>query len=404
MAVLALKCAPAPGPSHTVPPPLGEALKHGDPQTQSERLPCIPHLSSISSFPLRVYICGEMPDLIAASGRAIAGDFPLDENVVAKFPAGTKVLSANRFGTSAWTSTARIHVELQEGSQTRFFLKCATEDKGRVLMEGEFNAMSELYKTMPSFVPKPHSWGKFHGENPETYFFLSQYIEMSDRVPDPDQLCSKLARLHRSSVSPTGQFGFHVTTCQGRVPQAVSWESSWTTFFTKLLKHVIDLDFETNGYWEELDRLERRILLHVIPRLIGVLEQDGRSVKPVLIHADLWEGNTGTCYETGNIYIFDSGAFYAHNEMEIGDWRCHYNKIHNKVYTRTYLRNFSPSEPKKEWDDRNRMYCIYYNIIYSVNHMAQGKAVRQVYVRDTTIISFLFGEQKSLCKCVRTIG
>ena len=137
------------------------------------------------------------------------------------------------------------------------------------------------------------------------------------------------------------------------------------------------LDFETNGYWKDLDILEQRILSYVIPRLIGNLERDGRSVKPSLIHADLWEGNTGTSYENGDIYIFDSGAFYAHNEMEIGDWRCHYNKIHNKVYTRTYLRHYGPSEPREEWDDRNRMYCIYFNVIYSVNHLDQGKAVRQ---------------------------
>jgi protein-ribulosamine 3-kinase len=96
-----------------------------------------------------------------------------------------------------------------------------------------------------------------------------------------------------------------------------------------------------------------------------------------LIHADLWEGNTGTSYEIGDIYVFDSAAFCAHNEMEIGDWRCHYNKIHNKIYIRTYLRHYGPSEPREEWDDRNRMYSIYYNVIYSVNHMSQGKAVRQ---------------------------
>lgn len=305
------------------------------------------------------------------------GDFPLDDNVQASFPKGTKVLSCDRFGTSDWTATAQLHVELPDGSRTRLFLKCASGDLARVLMEGEFNAMSELYKTMPSFVPKPHSWGKYRGENPETYFFLSQFIDMSNRLPNPNQLVSKLAQMHRSSVSPTGQFGFHGTTCQGRVPQAVAWESSWTVFFTKLLEHVINLDFETNGHWEELDRLEKRIASHVIPRLIGNLERDGRTVKPSLIHADLWEGNVGTSYETGDIYIFDAAAFYAHNEMEIGNWRCDYNKIHDEVYTRTYLHDWEPSEPREEWDDRNRMYCIYYNIIYSVNHRDQGKAVRQ---------------------------
>jgi len=30
----------------------------------------------------------------------VEGDFPLDENVAAKFPEGTTILSANRYGTS----------------------------------------------------------------------------------------------------------------------------------------------------------------------------------------------------------------------------------------------------------------------------------------------------------------
>ena len=307
----------------------------------------------------------------------VSGDFPLDENVLASFSDGTKIISATGFGRSAWTITARINVEHPQNGHAQYFLKCATEDDGRVMMEGEYNAMSELYKTMPKFVPKPISWGKFLVGNPDTYYFLSEFIDMSNRVPEPSQLCSKLAQLHRNSVSPTGKFGMHVTTCQGRTSQAVAWESSWTGFFSKLLRYVVDLDFEVNGCWRELALLEKRIFETVIPRLIGALERDGRSVKPCLIHADLWEGNIGTAYETGDIYIYDSGAYYAHNEMEIGDWRCHYNKIHNEIYTGTYLRHYGPSEPEEEWDDRNRMYSTYYNVIYSVNHMAKGKAVRQ---------------------------
>jgi protein-ribulosamine 3-kinase len=307
----------------------------------------------------------------------VEGDFPIDNNVLAKFPKGAKVLYAIRFGASTWTITGRLVVELPEGIESQYFIKCATEEAGRIMMEGEFNSMSELYKTMPNSVPRPHSWGQYQTATPKTYFFLSQFVDISHPVPEPNQLCSKLAELHRTSISPTGKFGFHITTCLGRIPQAVSWESSWTTFFTKLLQHVVDLDTKTNGYWEPLDTLAKRIISNVIPRLIGALERDGRSVRPCLIHGDLWEGNTATCYETENIYIFDSAGFYAHNEMEIGDWRCAYNEIHDTVYTETYLRYCGPSEPLTEWDDRNRMYCIYYNVIYSVNHLSQAKAVRQ---------------------------
>ncbi|RFU28894.1 hypothetical protein B7463_g7456, partial [Scytalidium lignicola] len=321
-----------------------------------------------------------------ADALPLAGDFPHDPNVMGRFPEGTKILSTSRSGTSTWTalaSTACFTVELPDGTQEQYFLKCATEDGGKIMMEGEFNAMSEIYKTMPLFVPKPHSWGKYRVGHPNTYFFLSQFINMEDKAPEPDQLCRKLAQLHKKSVSPTGKFGFHATTWQGHTPQAVAWESSWTVFFTNLLNHVTELDFKTNGYWLELDILEKRIFSDVILILIGNLERDGRTVKPCLIHGDLWEGNTGTSSDTGDIYIFDSAAFYAHNEMEIGDWRCTYNKINNPSYTETYKRHYEEiSEPQEEWDDRNRMYSIYYNVIYSVNHKGEGMAVRQTAYDD----------------------
>ncbi|KAK3934345.1 Fructosamine kinase-domain-containing protein [Diplogelasinospora grovesii] len=312
-------------------------------------------------------------DISHNTSLPFAGDFHVDDNVLAKFPEGTTIVSAHHFGTSAWTVTARLHLKLPHGPEERYFLKSAPEEHGRTLMEGEFNAMTELHKWASDLVPKPHSWGKYAVENPEAYFFLSQYIEMSDRMPDPSQLCTKLARLHRQSQSPTGHFGFHVTTCQGRVPQSVSWEPSWTAFFIKLLKHVIDMDFRLNGYWKDLDTLEKRLIEHVIPRLLNALVEDGRTIKPSLIHADLWEGNTGTAFDNGNIYIFDSAAFYAHHEMEVGNWRCFYNNISKRLYTRTYLQHNGPSEPE---DD------IYYNTIYSANHLSQGKAVRQLAYSD----------------------
>ena len=309
---------------------------------------------------------------------AIDGDFPLDENVIAHLPEGTKVLSAHRYGSSAWTITARITTRLIDGTLKKFFLKCATEDAGHAMMEGEYWAMTELYKTIPAAIPKPLARGKFKTENPATYFFLCEFAEMSNQVPDPDRLCARIIELHRKSVSPTGKFGFHVRTCNGRTPQATEWDSSWTSFFAKFMVHVMAEDFKTNGLWPELEKTGARIVSHVIPRLVGALEAEGRSVKPCLIHADLWEGNTGTSYETGDIILFDAGSYYAHNEMEIADWRCPYNKVNSKIYTKTYLRHFGMSEPAEEWDDRNRLYSTYYDVVYSVNHMLQGRSVRQL--------------------------
>jgi len=250
-------------------------------------------------------------NLPQSGARSASGDFLLDHNVIVHFLNGTKVLSADRYGSSAWTITARINVELPNGTPKRYFLKCATEDAGRAMMEGEFWAMTELYKTMPSLVPKPLARGRFQTETLETYFFLCDFIDISNQLPDPDRLCARLAELHRTSVSPTGKFGSRVRTCNGRTPQATEWDSIWTTFFTNFISHVMTLDFKTNGPWDELKKVEGRTLLHVIPRLVGALEADGRSVKPCLIHADLWEGNTGTSYETGGVLLFDAGSWIS---------------------------------------------------------------------------------------------
>ena len=94
-------------------------------------------------------------------------------------------------------------------------------------------------------------------------------------------------------------------------------------------------------------------------------------------HADLRVGSTGTSYETRDICLFDSGAYYVHNEMEIGDWRRPYNKVNSKIYTKTYPKIWGMSEPA-ERNDRNQIYSEYSDLIYSCIHMMQGRSVQQM--------------------------
>ncbi|KAH0538683.1 hypothetical protein FGG08_004758 [Glutinoglossum americanum] len=266
------------------------------------------------------------------------------------------------------------------GGEILELFQCAIGDSGKAQMEGEFNAMSELYKTIPSLVPKPYAWGKRQLESPATYFFLCEFVNISDRLPDPAKLGACLAELHKKSVSPTGKFGFHVPTYDGKLEQVVDWDSSWPSFFGKLLAGVLQSDIKTNGPWEELEVIVQRTLSYVIPRLLGALETDGRTVEPCLIHGDLWEGNIGTEFGTGNIYIFDSCAFYAHHEMEIGIWRVEHHRMKAKAYKREYLRNMDASEPIDEFDDRNRLYSVKTKLMYSAH--VPGTNVRQQAYED----------------------
>ena len=236
------------------------------------------------------------------------------------------------------------------------------------MLEGEFNSMREMYKFDPDFVPKPYTWGKLNVSNPATYFFLCDFIEMSSN-PDPVQLCIKIVQLHRASESPNGQFGFHVNTWQGNLPQRTQWNSSWVDYYIQMVRGAMDLNRERNGTWRNLEQVVDRPITHVVPQVLRPLETDGRAVKPTLIHGDLWDGNFGIEIETGNIYVFDASGYYAHNEMEIAMWRGTFNKVlSSKVYLNAYLSRMGISEPVEQFEDRNRIYSCYMTLHESACH------------------------------------
>jgi fructosamine-3-kinase len=164
-------------------------------------------------------------------------------------------------------------------------------------------------------------------------------------------------------------FGFHIPTCHGRFAQETTWDSSWTSFFTKLLQSALAIEKQECSLWPEYEATSERILSHVIPRLLGALEEGDRNIKPSLIHGDLWEGNVGTDLSNNNIYIFDAGVYYAHHEMEIGMWRCERHKFSKlPEYKKHYLQIMGRSEPVDEFDDRNRLYCVKMNVIHSAHY------------------------------------
>ena len=184
-------------------------------------------------------------------------------------------------------------------------------------MEGEYNSMSELYRLVPSFAPKPHGWGKFRLASPETHFFLCDFLDMDHGLPEPASFCARVAEIHRNSESPTGKFGFQVPNCHGKIPQVVDWNSSWASFFAKLFTRFFNIELEVNGSWPEYEDAFDKVVQHVIPQVLGPLQENGRVLKPCLVHGDLWEENTATNLATGEPVVFDASCLYAHNEYEL---------------------------------------------------------------------------------------
>ena len=196
-----------------------------------------------------------------------------------------------------------------------FFIKVLSKDLGKKMVGSEFESMKAIHSVVPDFVPEPIACGTYQTV-PDTHFFLCEFRDMADaeEMPDPSEFTARLAELHKGQ-SANGKFGFHRTTYAGNLPQFVDWEDSWETFFTKSLRHALDLEIKAKGPLPEDDAVLVPILFEkVIPRLLRPLESDGRSIKPSLVHGDLWYANSGIDLDTGKSLIFDACCFYAHNE------------------------------------------------------------------------------------------
>ncbi|KAK4113335.1 hypothetical protein N656DRAFT_828446 [Canariomyces notabilis] len=290
-----------------------------------------------------------------AYSEALGGVFPMDEALIEALPAGSTFVSVEHFGTSAWTITGKVTArDADDESEQYYFVKIAYGETGRVMLGGD-----------------PSGTDKYHAQSPETYFYLSEFVDMDVTTPpDPAEFTSRLALMHKLSKSPTGKFGFHVRTCDGDRAHVVDWQESWAEFYRNLFLGVCELDLKRNGPWPEYERAINQIAWKVIPRLLEPLQGNGRKLKPCIIHGDLWEGNMGINMETGDSLLFDAGSYFAHNEMELGHWRCEFSSVFRaEVYTRQYLRHYPAAEPAEEFDDRIRLYSLKGAINYSAGHV-----------------------------------
>ncbi|KAH8662410.1 Fructosamine kinase-domain-containing protein [Xylariales sp. PMI_506] len=229
-------------------------------------------------------------------GDPLGANVELDEAIIAALPSGCRILSVSQSGTSLWVDTVKISVQLENGDVTDFSKSYRDQGEldaiGANMMKGAFEAELALHNAIPNHVPKPLAWGT-NKRDPDTHFYLCAFIEMYDELPLPNKWAATVFALHLNSMgkSPTGQFGFHVTTHLASVPVDNTWNASWEAFWTQQMTSLFEQDERIHGPDEELTRLKASFLTRVIPRYLRPLETEGRTVTPCLIHSDLWPGN-----------------------------------------------------------------------------------------------------------------
>ncbi|ETS84561.1 hypothetical protein PFICI_02586 [Pestalotiopsis fici W106-1] len=286
------------------------------------------------------------------------GEVDLDDNIIAQFPKGAVVTSSRGHGASNWNETARIDIEL-DGDQKSYFLKRTKGQVGGPMLHGEFESMRMIHAVIPAFSPKPLSWGKCTDSN--IHYLLFEFHELKKGLPDPHRMSNVVAQLHTRSVehNTSGKWGFHMTTYNGPIPQDNTWTNTWEENWIRAMRQLFAHERGARGPSDELDQLLPAYFEKVCPRLLRPLETRGRSIQPVLIHGDLWIGNMGTQAGSEDPLMFDSSAFWGHNEYELsymrpmaqesGGWAEKYIESYHKLIPR--------SEPQGDWEARHALYA-----------------------------------------------
>ncbi|QYS93612.1 Protein-ribulosamine 3-kinase [Trichoderma simmonsii] len=264
---------------------------------------------------------------------------------------------------SAWARRLRLKVRHTDGNEECYFIKVSVNQEGKEALKGEFESTLAIHNIDPRFCPKPIGWGTLKTDS-NSHFYICNFYEFTGGMPEPTSFCEKLAQLHLSSrpLSPNGHFGFHCKTYNGNLPQENTWSDRWELFFADGLRDVLKIRLKRAGRSLELEALEPALFDKVIPRLLRPLESGGRQIQPSLVHGDLWYGNAGVI--SGDVeksIIYDPSSFWAHNEYELGNWRPRRNKF-TSIYFEEYLSHIRPSEPKEDFEDRNALYAVKFNL------------------------------------------
>ena len=183
------------------------------------------------------------------------------------------------------------------------------------MVSGEYASMTSLHDTYPELTPIPIAWGTY-AANENVDFFLCEFVDMTDDLPDVPLLASSLAELHKRGLSPNGRYGFPVPTLQGTVPQSTDWCDSWEESFSKSIQRVMENEEKAQGSDPEVQKLYEAILSRVVPRLLRPPETGGRKIQARLVHGDIWDGNVSTDIKTNKPVVFDATCIYAHNESK----------------------------------------------------------------------------------------
>lgn len=122
------------------------------------------------------------------------------------------------------------------------------------MARAEYESQEALSAIIPNHVVAPIAWGYYEGDDTKS-FYLTRFHNLQPRLPPLPQFMAIVKKLHQSSVSPTGKFGFHCKTYWGPPVMMNEWTNSWEEFWavnsavTSLMPSKSVVKTRSSTYW-----------------------------------------------------------------------------------------------------------------------------------------------------------
>ncbi|KAH8997336.1 fructosamine kinase PKL/CAK/FruK [Lactarius akahatsu] len=219
------------------------------------------------------------------------------------------------------------------------------------------------------------SWSSpfFNGEETESSegspFFVSEYREITPLTERTGAILGRRLATEMHRYTSSKGYGFDVPTFCGatRLRNGCVSTHSYGILLSTLTERRKYSELCRKGQDVRTRRVFPLTLFvgaqayycRVIPALLGPLQ-----IKPVLLHGDLWSGNTGTDATTGEPVIFDPSSLYGHNEADLAIGRM-FGGIPSSFFE-TYHQHMPKTEPAEQYDLRGDLYELFHYLNHTV--------------------------------------
>ncbi|CAN8074921.1 unnamed protein product [Agarophyton chilense] len=251
------------------------------------------------------------------------------------------VTSMTRAGSSGW---AVMHLITTDKGK-RLFAKVSREDVE--MFAGEKESLSAMFNTRTIRVPEAYDCGSL--KSIQGSFIIMEALDFFS-IYDQARLGDKLARMHLAEPTVVeakeGKFGFTSDNTIGPTPQPNGWMDDWIEFFReRRLRHQLMLTNDSN-----LIRKGNELC----SRVDELFEDVKGTIKPSILHGDLWSGNVNGIGETREPVIYDPASYYGHHEAEFGMSWC-------MELTSVFWENYRKHIPEAQgFKRRLKLYQLYH--------------------------------------------